>query len=57
MKSSNLRFKNDIYILGENTTTGGIVEVVAVSNIFSILEMLVKKFIGEIITYVKDEKR
>ena len=57
IKSCNLRFKNDIYIIEENTAIGGILEIVAVSNIFAITEMFVKKFIGEILVYVKDKKR
>lgn len=55
-KSPNINYKNDIILLSENTAVGGLVEIVAVSNIFAMIELIIKKYIGEFITYVQGKK-
>lgn len=55
-KSPNINYKNDIILLSENTAVGGLVEILAVSNIFAMIELIIKKYIGEFISYVKGKK-
>ena len=55
-KSPNINYKNDIILLSENTAVGGLVEIVAVSNIFAMIELIIKKYTGEFITYVQGKK-
>lgn len=56
LKSPNVKFKNDIFLLSEHDTSGGLLEILAVSNIIAILELIIKKYIGEFISYVKGKK-
>lgn len=56
VESPNIKFKNDIFLLGEKDSSGGLLEVVAVSNAFALVELIIKKFIGEVTSYVKGKK-
>ena len=48
-KYSYVKFRNDVILLGENSSTGGITELVVATNAISILAILIKKFANKIV--------
>lgn len=44
-----IKFKNDIFLLGDNSTSGSALELVVLTNLISVLSILIKKCIKKII--------
>ena len=52
-KKPYLKFKNDVFLLEENSPSGVIAKLEIVSNLVAIIEILIKKIYGGIYNYVK----